>query len=116
MARRQVGLKGDWGLFIEFAEWQVTTAHSATNSEVESEDWWKPWLDDISGQRLVSVESVKPGWLTLHFDLGGIVEIWPTTDIDNDVWTLHIWDGDIIVCRHDGELDTEVHTAREAAT
>ena len=105
-ARRSAIVKGDWHLFIEFAEWRMTSANGSIGSRDKKRASWQAVLDDISGQRLIVAESPTPGSLTLRFDLGGVAEIWPHPEIDNDVWTLHPWVGNIIGCRHDGTIET----------
>ena len=38
------------------------------------------------------------------FDLGASLEIWPSTEILDDQWSLYSWGGDIVTCRGDGPL------------
>ena len=105
LARRRVFPTGDWHLWIQSGEWSVTTVNGSTSSDEETDNWWKERLDDVSGQRLLSVESAEPGRLALRFDLGGLVEVGPgDIERDNDVWTLYPWTGDIVGCRPDGTL------------
>jgi hypothetical protein len=107
MLRRRVTVKGDLRLFVEFAKWRITTANGSTNSDEDSDDWWKVWLDDISGQHLAAAEVPVPGYLTLRFDMGGILEVWPLGGTDSEVWTLHRWQNGSIGCRPDGILEIE---------
>lgn len=104
-ARRMVTIKGDWHLFVEFAEWRASSVNGSISSKDKKRSGWKDVFDDISGQRLLSAESPVAGRLILTFDLGGKIEIWPHPEIDNDVWTLHPWEGSIIACRHDGTIE-----------
>jgi len=107
MRRRRVTVKGDLHLFIEQADWRISTVNGSTNSDEDPDDWWKPWLDDISGQKLAAVEVPAPGYVTLRFDMGGVLEVWPVGGTDSDVWTLHRWQGGSIGCRPDGVLEIE---------
>lgn len=106
LARRLAVIRGDWHLFVQFANWTLTTAHGKAASD-GSTKLWQPVLDDLSGQRLVGAESPARAQLALRFDLGATLDISPTDDIENDVWTLHQWGGDIIGCTHTGDLRRE---------
>ncbi|MGH7063646.1 MAG: hypothetical protein ACREET_06180, partial [Stellaceae bacterium] len=39
-----------------------------------------------------------------RFDLGGVLEIWPSVEIPDDQWSLHIWKKEIVSYTSDGEL------------
>lgn len=112
-ARRLVVIRGDWHLFIEFARWRLTSTHGQTSSDLPERSW-RVVLNDLSGQRLVSAKGPALGRLTLRFDLGAELEIGPDPDIDNDIWTLHHWRGDIVGCSPTGEFEVERPTSSSA--
>jgi hypothetical protein len=84
----------------------------------ESFDWRRPdeCLRDLDGQRLVGVGggSLPNSW-KFEFDLGGIFELWPSTEYEatNDLWGLYGGDGDaqamrfVVSVRNDGTVDFE---------
>jgi hypothetical protein len=69
-------------------------------------------LADLDGQRLASagVGTVPNSW-TFTFDLNAQLEIWPSTEIPDTLWSLHQWDGEIVACDFDGTLVVEKRDA-----
>lgn len=55
-------------------------------------------LLDLNGQRLVAVASGSlPNSWKFAFDLGGALEVWPSTayEATDDLWSLHGWNGEV---------------------
>jgi hypothetical protein len=107
LARRAVTVMGDWHLWIESCTWGLKTRNGATSSEDETSDFWRDWMDDITGQHLVSVEASAPGPLTLRFDMGAVLEVRPDADGELNSWSLHAWQGSVTVCDAAGGITVE---------
>jgi hypothetical protein len=104
-ARRLAHLAGDWHFSVVYGDWTIRTAHGTLDSETSAGSPADDCLVDLQGQRLVSVEAGKlPNSCRWTFDLGGVLEVWPSTELPDDQWTLHPWNGEIAVFRHDGSL------------
>jgi hypothetical protein len=116
LRRRLVTVVGDWDLFIQYCNWKISV--SAGSADSESFDWRQPdeCLRDLDGQRLIGVGggSLPNSW-KFEFDLGGVLELWPSTAYraTNDLWGLYGWDGDtqemrfIVSVHNDGTVDFE---------
>ena len=106
--RRRVDVTGDWHLWVQYGNWKVSTADGVLQSRDPSGSPLDECLADLNGQRLASVGpgSAANSW-TLKFDLGGVLEIWPSNEIPDDQWSLYSWDGNIVSCRNDGSLAFE---------
>lgn len=116
LRRRHITVVGDWDLFIQYCDWKILVSDGSCDSE--SFDWRRPdeCLRDLDGQRLVGVGggSLPNSW-KFEFDLGGIFELWPSTEYKatNDLWGLYGWDGDaqgmrfVVSVHNDGTVDFE---------
>jgi hypothetical protein len=115
-ARRLVTVRGDWHLWIQYCDWKISVSDGSCDSE--SFDWRHPdeCLRDLDGQRLVSVGGgALPNSWKFAFDLGGVLEVWPSTEYKptNDLWGLYRWDNEaqnlrfIVSAQNDGMLDFE---------
>jgi hypothetical protein len=115
LERRRVHVLGDWHLWIQYSDWKVTVpAGSLESGTVSSSS--DECLLDLDGQRLDSVASgSSPNSWKFVFDLGGALEVWPSTayETTNHLWSLHSWDGDIAALRGDGTIDFEKAAPRE---
>ncbi len=103
LRRRRVFVAGDWHLWIEHADWKLTTVSGVLDSDDDIATPKDECLHDLEGQRLLSV-NVDPAinrW-TLEFDLGTILQMWPASYESEDVWSLHPKEGAIVACQKDG--------------
>ena len=106
-ARRAVHVFGDWHLWVESCDWSLQTRAGTASSDEESGDFWRDWMDDVTGQHLLSVESPAPGAPTLRFDLGAELAVRPDPDGDLDSWSLHPWQGPVTSCDATGKIRVE---------
>jgi hypothetical protein len=96
-ARRHVTVRGDWHLWIQYCEWKITVSDGSCDSE--NFDWRQPdeCLKDLDGQRLIGVGSGSfPDSWRFEFDLGGALELWPSTDYEatDNLWSFYRWSAD----------------------
>ena len=104
-ARRLVHLEGDWHFTVVYGDWTIRTAHGSLDSATSAGSVADECLTDLQGQRLVAVEPGDlPNSCRWNFDLGGILDVSPSTEIPDEQWTLHPWNGEIAVYGHDGTL------------
>lgn len=114
---RRLYVCGDWHLFIQ-GDWKVTVEDEGLHSddEIVPHSLKEDCLPNLEGQRLVSVDAADDGrHLSLIFDLGGKVEVWPSAEDDDSQWSLHGWDGNVAAVDHDGRLSFEVGEPRRDA-
>lgn len=105
LKRRGVYVTGDWHLWVQYGDWTLSTSDGILNSEDPPGSPLDECLRDLDGQRLVSVDRGNmEGSCAFKFDLGGILEIWRSTEIPDDQWGLYIWNGDIASYSSNGEL------------
>lgn len=105
LQRRAVYVEGDWHFSILYGDWKLSTAGGTLDSDKDRGSPLDECLDDLEGQKLLSVETSGVGHSCVwKFDLGGVLEIWPSAEIPDDAWTLHPWNGDIIAYQPDGTL------------
>jgi len=111
LKRRAVYVEGDWHFSIVYGDWKLTTVNGVLSSEDGPNSALDEVLHDLDGQRLISLErGDRPASYVWKFDLGGILEISPSVDIPDDLWTLHRFNKDIIACGPDGWLTSELIT------
>jgi len=105
LKRRRVFVVGDWHFWVKYGEWKISTADGILDSNSPIGSPMDDCLRDLEGQKLLAVE---PGIIfnsgVFKFDLGGILLIWPSTEIADDQWTLHSWNGNIAALQHNGAL------------
>lgn len=103
--RRGVYVTGDWHLWVQYGNWMLLTSGGVLNRGDPSDSPLDECLRDLDGQRFMSVErGNREGSCLLRFDLGGILEIWPSTEIPDDQWALYNWNGEIASYSSDGKL------------
>ncbi len=108
LSRRHVVVTGDWHFWIQYGEWRISTSYGVLSSGDPSGSDPDECLPGLDGQKLCLVEpGSRPGSRAFSFDLGGVLEIWPSKEVPDDQWSLHSWDGEIVTCRHDGTLVSE---------
>jgi hypothetical protein len=114
LQRRHITVTGDWHFWVQYGDWKISISDGVLTSDHPWGSEFDECLRDLEGQRLLSVDVKKATntW-TLTFDLGGVLKIWPSTEIPEDLWALYIWNGDIISCENDGELVIERRSATE---
>jgi hypothetical protein len=97
LARRRIFVVGDWHLWIQYCDWKISVSDYSLNSgsaAISSDEC----LSDLDGQRLVAVTGgVSPNSWKFDFDLGGALELWPSTayEASDNLWSLHGWNTDI---------------------
>lgn len=114
LKRRRVFVSGDWHFWIQYGQWKLATDDGVLDSSDPPGSSLDECLSGLEGQRLLSVyvEEATNSW-TLAFDLGALLKIWPSSEIPDDLWSLYVWNGDIISCQNDGKLATERRNAPE---
>lgn len=111
LQRRHIDVVGDWRLWVQYAEWKLTTNHDVLTNKDPAGSPSDECLRALDGQRFLSVESGSTrGSYVFRFDLGGVLEIRPSTEIPDDQCSLYIWEGDIVSCSSTGKL---VHRGRD---
>lgn len=115
---RRVHVCGDWHLFIQ-GDWKVAVEDEWLHSddEIVQHSVKEDCLSNLEGQRLIAVDTAEDSrHLSLVFDLGGKLEVWPPAEDDDSQWSLHGRDGNVAAMSHDGELAFEVGEACREAT
>jgi hypothetical protein len=113
LARRGVHVTGDWHLWVQYGEWTLTTAGGTLASHHRAGTYRDQCLDDLDGQRLISVTSGRARYsCTFRFDLGGALEVRPSREIPDEQWALYAWTGKITAYGSDGTLVTEMAARR----
>lgn len=112
LRRRRVYVVGDWSLFIQYCDWKISVADGSLDSQSigTAPD---ECLADLDGQRFVSLDSGPlPNSWKIQFDLGGTLEVWPSTayEATDDLWHLRSWNGDIAALQSDGTITFEKAT------
>ena len=108
LLRRHVAVTGDWHFWVQYGDWKITTTDGVLTSGDAPGSQFDECLRDLDGQRLVSVgPGTRIRSCAFSFDLGAILEIWPSTENPDDQWSLYSWGGEIVTCRNDGELEFE---------
>lgn len=108
LARRGVDVQGDWHFWVQYGDWRLRTSGGTLDSRNEPGATLDECLRDLNGQRLSSVErGASPNSCTWTFDLGAILDVWPSAEIDDDQWSLHRWNGQIAAYGRDGRLTFE---------
>lgn len=105
LLRRRVHVQGDWSFWVNYGDWTLRTADGVLDSTNDPGSPLDDCLRDLEGQKLLSLEAgQKPNACVLTFDLGAVLEIWPSTEIQDDQWSLHTWNGRIASFQHDGSV------------
>jgi hypothetical protein len=112
LKRRRVFLSGGWHFWIQYGQWKLATADGVLESNDPPGSSLDESLGGLEGQRLLSVdvEEATNSW-TFAFDLGASLKIRPSTEIPDNLWSLYIWNGDIISCQNAGKLVIERRNA-----
>ena len=105
LRRRRVYIVGDWHFWVQYSDWKLSTAGAILEHRSPIGSPLDECLNDLDGQRLLSVEagSGTNSWV-FKFDCGGVLETWPSTEIPDTQWSLHSWNGDIAAYQSDGAL------------
>lgn len=105
LQRRHVDITGDWHFWVQYGDWRISTRNGVLTSDHSLGSVFDECLSDLEGQRLVSVDpGIQERSCAFCFDLGGSLEIWRSTEIPGDQWSLYSWDGEIVTCGNDGAL------------
>ena len=108
LLRRHVHIEGDWTLWIEYGDWRLQTAHGELDSEVSPCSLADECLSDLDGQQLLAVDAgPRPNSTVFRFDLGAVLQVWPSAEISDTQWTLKSRDGFVAFFGHDGSLRVE---------
>ena len=114
LARRRVFIVGDWHLWIQYGNWAVHMPNASLNSNDKVGTALDKSLELLDGQRLQSADSiVGSATLILRFDGEAAVTVSPAEDIQDTLWSLHLWSGDIVTCDFDGSLTMEKATTEK---
>jgi hypothetical protein len=108
LQRRHITVTGDWHFWVQYGDWKISTAGGVLTSDHPWGSEFDECLRDLDGQRLVCVgQGAMAGSCAFNFDLGAILQIWPSSEVPEDQWSLYSWNGDIVTCGHDGALAFE---------
>jgi hypothetical protein len=112
LERRQIHIVGDWHLWVRYGHWRLSTANGVLVSADPAGSPAGECLGDLDGQKLLSVEPGRVACSCVFaFDLGGLLEIWPSSPTPDDQWSLHGRDGSIAAYQNDGVLVIDKATA-----
>jgi hypothetical protein len=90
LARRRVHIRGEWTLEINNVFWEIITRYAMVNSDAFAIGELQDTLNEVDGQRLLSVEAgAEAGSFVLIFDLGASLYIRPNASDEDDQWTIH---------------------------
>jgi hypothetical protein len=108
--RRRVFFRGDWSLVVLDCNWSVRAwEYSANQNSIQSD--MGPAFDATSGQCLTCIQYDGPTKsLTLDFDLGAQMRIWPRSDGDpvEEQWTLYAMnDKRVVSLLNNGEISVD---------
>ncbi|MGA2126952.1 MAG: hypothetical protein ABSG76_12455 [Xanthobacteraceae bacterium] len=113
LERRKIHVVGDWHLWVRYGAWELSTAHGVLDSTSPAGSIGDECLADLDGQRLRSVAPGRmPSSCAFTFDLGGSLEVWPSTRLPDDQWSLHGRDGSVAAFQSDGTLVVDKATAK----
>lgn len=108
LQRRSVHVQGDWTFWVNYADWVLRTREGVVTSADDPSSPLNQCLRDLEGQKLMSIAAgARPHSCVVTFDLGAILELWPAADMQDDQWSLHVWNGPVASFRHDGRLAVE---------
>lgn len=108
LQRRSVNVQGDWSFWVMYADWSLHTRDGVIDCTISPGSPADEALRDLEGQKLLSIEAgEKPNSCVLTFDLGAVLEIWPSAEMLDDLWSLQAWNGRIASLQHDGSLAFE---------
>lgn len=105
LTRRRVQIVGDWCLAVLHAHWEIRTEQAAATSFESEPAQVDKALAELDGQALTDVRDGRaPGSYSFHFDLGGSLTIWPSSEAEEDQWRLCQFRGSLAALRNDGAL------------
>ena|SRR5579872_5981249 len=108
LQRRSVYVRGDWSFWVDYGDWSLRTRGGEIDCTISAGSPADACLRDLEGQKLLSVgPGTKANSSILTFDLGAVLAIWPSAEIQDSQWSLHAWNGRIATFRHDGSLAFE---------
>lgn len=108
LARRRVFIVGDWHFWIQYGNWAVRMPNMSLSNNDEVGTTLDRSLELLEGQKLESADSiVGTATLILKFDGEAAVTVSPAEDIQDTLWSLHRWSGEVVVCDHGGSLTME---------
>ena len=108
LARRRVTVAGDWHLWVQYAQWKIQTENYSTASEDADAALIEGALEELDGQRLTSSsEGPEPHSCILRFDLNASLHIRPSSETDDDQWSIYEANGRIASCSNRGEITWE---------
>lgn len=113
LQQRRVYVQGDWSFWVMYGDWVLRTGDGVLDCTISPGSPKDEYLRDLEGQKILTIEpGVKPNSCVLKFDLGAVLEIWPSADIQDDQWSLHAWNGRVANFQHDGILAFEIVNSR----
>jgi hypothetical protein len=108
LQRRSVNVQGDWTFWIMYGDWRLRTRDGELDSTISPGSPADEALRDLEGQKLLSIGTgAKPSSSVLTFDLGAVLDIWPSAEMQDAQWSLHAWNGRVVSFKHDGSLAFE---------
>ena len=92
LTRRRVSIVGQWHLWLQHCQWEITTRNNQISSTQLHERAVASCLEELSGQRLIGVkgEFGSPLEFRLVFDLGGELHVVPAGEASDEQWTLFV--------------------------
>lgn len=110
LTRRRVQIVGDWCLAVLHAHWEIRTERTVATSFESDPAQVDEVLAELDGQALTDVRDGRaPGSYSFHFDLGGSMTIWPSSEAEDDQWRLRRFRGPVAALRNDGALVVEAN-------
>ncbi len=91
LARREIDVRGEWGLWIEFCGWRFYNNEKEIGSSISSKRAVNRVITEVEGQSLVNVTVEGDGVTVFKFDLGGWLETYPVIVPDENPETMDCW-------------------------
>ncbi|HEX8341242.1 MAG TPA: hypothetical protein VF624_10060 [Tepidisphaeraceae bacterium] len=104
--RRVVAIRGDWHLWIYCCSWQIKHFDETLATSESTAKAIAVACNRLDGQSFNGFQAQPAeGKSRFAFDLGGVLETWPTSDRVLEQWLLYCPDGNVFTYRSDGQVN-----------
>jgi hypothetical protein len=105
--RRRITLKGDYWLWTWVSNWRITLKDGTSATSRSGRRRKDIACARLEGEKLLDIAlTPRNGRTQFHFDLGGLLEVWPYSRPSNeepdDLWCLYKPSGYVLTVRSDG--------------
>jgi hypothetical protein len=103
LARRNVKPVGAWCLMVFACHWSLLSRGESIADDEADDETIRAGVREIDGQKLNGVVIDAPERrTTFYFDLGGMLATWPYEFNEDEQWSLHMPDRQVLTYRADG--------------